>query len=225
MPAPISIVIPTLYAGPGFARCLEALMEGLPMGLIQELIVSDGGSTDETLRIADDAGAHIVSGPPSRGGQLRRGCAVAKARWIMVLHADTMLQPGWAEVVRGHVRDSREGAYFRLAFRAPGVMPRLVAGWANARAGLLSLPYGDQGLLLPRQMYEKSGGYPDHPLMEDVALVRALPRLVGLPVVAMTGAERYLKHGWVRRGARNLWTQARYFTGTDPERLAEGYRR
>ncbi|MEY8838641.1 glycosyl transferase, partial [Cribrihabitans sp. XS_ASV171] len=163
--------------------------------------------------------------PPSRGGQLRRGCALAKAPWVMVLHADTVLQPGWAEVVRGHVESRRDGAYFRLAFRAPGVMPRLVAGWANARAGLLSLPYGDQGLLVPRKMYEKSGGYPDQPLMEDVALVRALPRLVGLPVVAMTGAERYLKQGWIRRGARNLWTQARYFAGTDPERLVEGYRR
>ncbi|MFC3615662.1 glycosyltransferase [Lutimaribacter marinistellae] len=225
MPAPISIVIPTLDAGQGLGRCLEALMEGLPLGLIREVIVSDGGSTDNTLLIADEAGADVVSGPASRGGQLRRGCGAARGEWVMIVHADTILMPGWAEVVREHVESSRQGAYFRLAFRAPGLMPRLVAGWANARAGLLSLPFGDQGLLLPRVMYEKSGGYPDQPLMEDVALVRSLPRLVGLPVVAMTGADRYLRQGWMRRGARNLWTQARYFAGTDPERLAEGYRR
>ena len=191
MPAEISILIPTLDAERDLGRCLESLMEGLPAGLIRELIVSDGGSRDRTLDIADEAGAVIVTGPPSRGGQLRRGAARARGRWLLVLHADTVLEPGWSAVVADHVGGGGRAAYFRLAFRAGGVMPRWVAGWANLRAALFALPYGDQGLLLPAADYRAAGGYPDQPLMEDVALVRALGRpLAALPVRATTAADR-----------------------------------
>ena len=226
MPAEISVVIPTLNAGEELAACLEALFEGLHDGLIRELIISDAGSTDQTLAIAEEAGARVVTGAPSRGGQLRRGCAEAKGRWLLVLHADTQLAPGWAPAVSKHLAHANAGpACFRLAFRAEGAAPRLVAGWANLRTQVFGLPYGDQGLLTSREMYEAAGGYPDQPLMEDVALVRALPRIAMLPVEARTGAERYHRAGWARRGARNLWTLTRYFCGADPKDLARAYRR
>jgi len=105
-------------------------------------------------------------------------------------------------------------------------MPAWFAGWANLRSSLFGLPYGDQGLLMRRVAYDRAGGYPDQPLMEDVALVRTLHRpLAGLPVRALTSAERYRRAGWIRRGARNLWTLARYFSGADPAVLAAAYRR
>ncbi|MEY8831341.1 TIGR04283 family arsenosugar biosynthesis glycosyltransferase [Sedimentitalea sp. XS_ASV28] len=227
MPAEISIVIPTLNAQAHLPGCLAALMEGLSAGLIRELIVSDGGSTDATCRIADEAGAVLIRGPASRGGQLRRGIEKARGRWLLVLHADTRLEPGWAAVVDAHLAAGQgQSAYFRLAFCERGVMPAWVAGWANLRSRLFGLPYGDQGLLMQRAVHDRAGGYPDQPLMEDVALVRALPRpLIALPVRAFTSAERYREAGWLRRGARNLWTLARYFAGADPERLAASYRR
>lgn len=226
MPAPITIVIPTLNAGPDLPACLAALAEGLPAGLIREVIVSDGGSQDATCAIADAAGARVITGAASRGGQLRRGCAQAQGDWLLVLHADTALDPGWTRIVARHIAGSGQGAHFRLAFGVSGLRPRLVAGWANLRASLFGLPYGDQGLLLRRSAYLAAGGYPDQPLMEDVALVRALPgRTVMLPVRAVTGAQRYQRAGWFRRGARNLWTLARYFAGADPEHLARSYRR
>lgn len=225
MPAKISIVIPTLNAVSSLPRCFEALMEGLSAGLIREVIITDGGSEDATLQIAEAAGADVVRGSPSRGGQLRRGCAVARAEWLLVLHADTVLQRGWAEAVADHIEDSQQGAYFALAFRAVGFRPSWVAGWANLRSRVFGLPYGDQGLLVRRLDYDAAGGYPDQPLMEDVALVRALPWLRALPVQATTSAERYHRAGWVRRGARNLWTLFRYFAGVSPEKLAEAYRR
>lgn len=223
MAARISIVIPTLDAEGELPDCLKALFEGLGAGLIRELIISDGGSRDATLAVADEAGGRLVTGPPSRGGQLRRGCAAARGEWLLVLHADTVLEAGWAQVVADHIDGSGQGAYFRLAFRARGFAPRWVAGWANLRSRFLGLPYGDQGLLLRRSEYQRAGGYPDQPLMEDVALVRALPRLAALPVYACTGAGRYARGGWLRRGARNLWTLARYFAGADPARLARSY--
>ncbi|SLN15815.1 TIGR04283 family arsenosugar biosynthesis glycosyltransferase [Ruegeria meonggei] len=224
MPAPISIVIPTLNAEDVLPASLHALMEGLHSGLIRELIISDGGSTDLTAQIADEAGAEIVTGPASRGGQLQRGCEAAKADWLLILHADTVLQDGWSKVVSDHLPIGKP-ATFRLAFRAHGFGPTWVAGWANLRSRVFGLPYGDQGLLVPRQTYLKAGGYPDQPLMEDVALVRALPAITLLNTRAVTSADRYERVGWVRRGVRNLWTLTRYFLGADPERLARAYRR
>lgn len=226
MPAEISIVIPSLNAAEGLQKSLPALMEGLRAGLIRELIISDGGSSDATLQLGEEAGAVLVTGPASRGGQLRRGCAAAKGNWLLVLHADTVLEPGWAEAVARHLETGGgRPACFRLAFDAPGAAAAWVAGWANLRSRLFALPYGDQGLLIRQSVYAAAGGYPDQPLMEDVALVGRLKGITLLPAIACTSAARYQRSGWLRRGIRNLWTLTRYFLGTDPEKLAASYRR
>lgn len=225
MRAPISVIIPTLNAEAGLPGCLAALGEGLEAGLIRELILSDGGSTDGTLPIAHAAGAEVVTGPPSRGGQLRRGAEAAEGGWLLVLHADTRLAPGWSDTVLDFLPVGKAG-YFKLAFATRHPMGRIVAGWANLRARHLGLPYGDQGLLVRRDIYDASGGYPDSPLMEDVALARALRAdLSCLDATAITSAERYDRDGWLRRGARNLLTLIRYLAGADPETLARGYNR
>ena len=222
----LSIVVPTLNAEDDLPRCLDSLIEGLTGGLIRDLVITDGGSEDATAEMADAAGATFVTGPASRGGQLRRGVDAAQGEWLLVLHADTVLSPGWSDAVLDHIRDEGGPAYFALSFRATGLMPLLVAGWANLRARVFALPYGDQGVLMTRDAYDRAGGYPDQPLMEDVALVRALGRpLTVLPVTATTSAERYLRDGWLRRGLRNLWTLVRYLTGADPEQLSNSYRR
>ncbi len=225
MRAPISVIIPTLNAADQLPRCLEALMEGLEAGLIRELIVSDGGSGDATGAVAQAWGADVLHGEPSRGGQLQRGCAVARADWLLVLHADTALQPGWTKVVRSHLAHPERAGWFRLRFDRGGLAARVVAGWANLRSRF-GLPYGDQGLLISAALYAKVGGYPDVPLMEDVALARALKgKLSGLPADAVTSAEKYARQGWLKRGGRNLWTLLRYFAGADVAALAANYRR
>ncbi len=220
MRAPISVVIPTLNAAPSLTATLDALVEGLDAGLVTELIISDGGSSDDTLRLADAWGANIVKGPASRGGQLGRGCAAARGQWLLVLHADTVLAPGWSDTVRAHL-GTAEAGHFRLRFDQGG---RWVAAWANLRSRLFGLPYGDQGLLLPRTLYDRVGGYRDIPLMEDVSLARALRgHLRPMDAVATTSAARYRQQGWVRRGARNLWLLTRFMAGASPERLARRY--
>ncbi|MDF0599931.1 TIGR04283 family arsenosugar biosynthesis glycosyltransferase [Psychromarinibacter sp. C21-152] len=227
MRAPVSVIVPTLDAAREVPATLASLGEGLEEGVIRELILSDGGSADGTARIADAAGAILVTGPAGRGGQLARGAAEAQAEWLLFLHADTQLGPGWAPALLGHLRDHPDKAgHFRLAFRADGSAARLVARWANFRARAFGLPYGDQGLLISRRLYDAVGGYPEIPLMEDVALARALGRrLVPLPATAWTSAERYERQGWLRRGTRNLVTLTRYLLGADPERLARAYSR
>jgi len=227
MRAPISVVIPTLNAASDLPGCVAALFEGLEAGLIRELIVSDGGSTDDIAVLAAELGAQLLVGPAGRGGQLARGADKAKGSWLLFLHSDTVLADGWATAVLTHLAATPEKAgYFQLAFHAKGIAPALVARWANIRARSFNLPYGDQGLLIPRAVYLASGGYQDIPLMEDVAIARRLRgRLCGIPAVALTSAMRYQHQGWLRRGTRNLWTLARYFAGVSPEKLARDYHR
>lgn len=221
--APISVVIPTLDA----ERPLVALMADLAGGadLLREVIVSDGGSSDGTVRAAFGAGAEVVRGPQGRGGQIARGCAAASGKWVWVLHADTGLPEGWPGTALEHM--ARGGAgWARLAFRSEARAARRVAGWANWRSRWLGLPYGDQGLLLPRALLAEVGGYEDVPLMEDVRLARRLRgRLREMEMTVTTSAERYEREGWARRGARNLALLARHAAGASPEALATRYRR
>lgn len=224
MPAPISVIVPTLDAADALPPLLADLMEGVAAGLVRELVISDGGSADETCAIAEAAGAVVVRGPAGRGGQMRRGVAAARGDWCLLLHADTRLPDGWVAPVEAAMGRPHGAHVFALSFRAPGVAPRLVAGWANLRTSLFRLPYGDQGMLIATELLDAVGGYPDLPLMEDVALARALGRRIRLmPARVSTDASRYLAEGWLRRGSRNLWLLARYFAGASPEVLARRY--
>ena len=225
MRAPISVVIPTLNAQAGLPDCLMSLGEGLQAGLIRELVISDGGSQDETLKIAEAAGAVLVEGTPSRGGQLRRGAHVAQGTWFLFLHADTTLSPGWSDVVLDHLQQDTAG-YFRLRFDGGGLPGWIVAGWANIRSRLFGLPFGDQGLLVPRDLYDAVGGFRDIPLMEDVTLARVLKgKLVGLNAIAATSPERYHREGWINRSMKNAKLQMRFFLGGDPGELMKSYRK
>ena len=228
MNAPLSIVIPTLDAAERIGPCLGALSEGLMCGLIHELIIADGGSQDTVAELADSLGARLVTAPRGRGRQLAAGARAAHGDWFLFLHADTVLPPGWAEVVRSHIDNGPQRAgYFALRFDTTATMGRLVAAWANLRSALFALPYGDQGLLVSRPLYRQTGGYRPIPLMEDVALVRRIGRrrLARLGAAAVTSASRYAADGWLRRGWRNLTTLALYFLGVAPERLARRYLR
>jgi len=223
MRAKLSVVVPVLNAEGDLPRLLAGLMEGVEAGLVRELILSDGGSDDATARIAEAAGAIWCAGPPSRGGQLRRGAGAAGGAWLLFLHADTALPEGWTRAVEAQIRAGRPG-YFRLAFDGGGAAARIVAGWANLRSRLFCLPYGDQGLLISRAEYDAAGGYLDIALMEDVAMARCLGRrLCMLPLPIRTSAARYRREGWLRRGARNLALLARYLAGANPEDLRKRY--
>ncbi|WP_120501800.1 TIGR04283 family arsenosugar biosynthesis glycosyltransferase [Roseovarius sp. EL26] len=222
MRAPLSVIIPTLNAADALETSLPMLAEGLQAGIIRELIISDGGSGDATLRIADEAGALVVNGTASRGGQLRRGALAASGKWLLFLHADTILPGGWADLVQQQFQHDHP-AYFRLRFDRKGIRPSIVSAWANFRAKVLGLPYGDQALLISRADYETAGGYADIPLMEDVALVRSLQTLRAMPAAVTTSAARYERDGWLRRGVRNMSLLMRYLFGADPDDLARKY--
>lgn len=224
MRAPLSIIIPVLNAEGELPHALASLMEGVEAGLVRELVVSDGGSSDGSCALAEEAGGLVVHGAAGRGGQMARGADAAGGSWLLFLHADTVLADGWAEVVLAHIVSDQRAGYFRLRFAAEGFWPWFVAGWANVRSRLFGLPYGDQGLLISRALYDAVGGFKDIALMEDVAMARVLKgRLRGLPVEVLSSAARYRQAGWLRQGARNLWRLLRYLAGADPARLRRGY--
>ncbi|KAB2849640.1 MAG: glycosyltransferase [Hyphomicrobiaceae bacterium] len=208
----ISVVIPTLNAGEGLAATLTALVPAAVDGIVREVVIVDGGSTDVTARIAEEAGAVLVRSPPGRGTQLREGARQARCDWLLFLHADTVLQSGWEREVSALISriecGAREptAATFKFALDDIGMKPRMLEAMVGLRCLFFRFPYGDQGLLIPRRLYEGIGGFRDMPLMEDVDIVRRLGRrrLVLMRSRAVTSAARYRKDGYSLRIARNL---------------------
>lgn len=221
----LDIVIPCLNAADRLPATLATLAA---LGPAVRVIVADGGSTDDGAALARAAGAMVIEAPRGRGPQLAAGAAAGRAPWILFLHADTRLGPGWRSAVQRHVADSanRERAgYFRLRFDSPSPLARR---WERAvawRSRALGLPYGDQGLLIGRSFYEHLGGIRPLPLMEDVDLVRRIGRrrLVALGADAVTSAERYERDGWLLRSARNLTCLSLYVAGVPPRLIRRLY--
>ena len=156
MPAPISVVIPTWNAAAALPACAASLMDGQAAGLIRELIVCDGGSSDATQTIARALGATVVEGPPDRDGRIARGVAEARGDWLLILLADAELDPGWSTAVRRHVeRAPARPARFRRHDR--GLVAAGRAAWQGLRAGLSGKPLYDLGLLVPRNGFGPRG--------------------------------------------------------------------
>lgn len=207
----ISVVIPTLNAEQGLAATLTALVPAAVEGLVREVIVVDGGSTDRTLKIAETSGAEIVRAAEGRGMQLAAGAERARFPWLLFLHADTVLDVGWEREASAFIErvdiGQREpaAAVFGFALDDLGILPRLVEAGVAVRSSLLRLPYGDQGLLIPAPLYRQIGGYKPLPIMEDVDIVRRLgrSRTILLRSRAVTSATRYRRDGYMLRVLRN----------------------
>ena len=226
MPAPLSVIIPTLNAARDLPLCLESLMPGLESGLIREVVVSDGFSEDGTQSLAEAAGATFLKAAKGRGRQLIAGAEAARGEWLLFLHADTALSREWAERVSDHIAQRPDNAaVFRLKYRSDEKGARWLESRANRRARWLGLPYGDQGLLISRQKYDQIGGFPDVRLMEDVMIVQAVGKknLNFLDAEARTSAAKYERDGWRKRAWKNAWMLARFLLGASPDKLAKEY--
>ena len=236
-PLLLSIVIPTLDAGAHLDACLDALKDGhraavdCAMDVPEtEVIIADGGSADDTMTIAERRCLRTVSAPRGRGPQLAEGGRAAGGEWLLFLHADTRLAVGWMAAVAGFVNNPANrysAAAFRFALDDESPAARWIERLVAWRCRALALPYGDQGLLISRRLYEELGGYGPETLMEDVALVSAIgrDRIRFLDVPAVTSAQRYRTGGYILRPMRNISCLGLYYLGFPTPLIARLYGR
>jgi glycosyltransferase involved in cell wall biosynthesis len=173
----ISVIVPTLNAQQTLPRCFDSLIGATVQGVVRDVIVADGGSSDDTLIIADAAGARIKKAGRSRASQLEAGAAAARQDWMLFLHPETALEPGWdleaeAFITRSTLEDPHAAA-FRFAVDEFDRAARRAEAFAALRCWLFKAPRGAQGLLLPKRLYKQIGGYRDVP-REDVDIVRRI---------------------------------------------------
>lgn len=221
----LSIIIPTLNATHRLEPAVAAVRGSK---LVSEILVVDGGSTDGTQESAKSLGAKVIASQPGRGVQLSIGAEEAKSEWLMFLHADTILEPGWDDTVLAFTSaaaSSSQAGYFRFQLDDTSPWARWLEKFVARRSNVLGLPYGDQGLLLSRNLYKNVGGFLQIPLMEDVDIVRRIGRrnLVALDGTAVTSADRYKKSGYLLQMIRNGCCLSLYFLGVSPKFIAKVY--
>ena len=219
MTADIDVVVPALNAARSLAGTLDSLKGCHDLRL--SITVCDGGSHDGTAAIARQAGATVLASEPGRGRQLAAGAMAGRAPWLLFLHADTVLSAGWTAAARQFMAEAThvpKAGYFRLRFDSADPRARRLERLVAWRCRTFGLPYGDQGLLIDRELYRRTGGFRPLPLMEDVDFVRRLGRrsLAAIDAEVVTSAERYERDGWLARPMRNLGCLALYFAGLSP---------
>jgi rSAM/selenodomain-associated transferase 2 len=223
----ISIIIPALNEASGIERTIASTLASVNT----EVIVVDGGSSDDTLSLAQNMGAKAIASPAGRAHQMNLGARAATGDILLFLHADTCLPPGFDALVRAALRSDRRRAIAgAFALKIDGVSPQLrwVEWGVRWRSRVLQMPYGDQAIFLRADTFHKIDGFPALPIMEDFELVRRLRRLGKIAIVSapvVTSARRWLQRGVFSTTVINQMVILGYFLGVDQERLKQFYRR
>lgn len=198
------------------------------LGEDAELLVVDGGSTDRTVELAG-ASARVLHDAGGRGPQLNAGAEAATGRVLVFLHADTHLDPrSGAEILRALRRGAGAGCHTFGVDPPPGGLDRyrVLETAVNLRTRLFGTATGDQAIFATRDAFDRAGGFPDHPLFEDVVLVRRLRELTRfrvIPAVARTSRRRWERHGFFTTVATHLGLRLAWWLRVPPERLARWY--
>lgn len=221
----LSAIVPALDEGTGIASTLDTL--DLLRARGGEVIVVDGGSSDDTVARARPLADRVLATGRGRARQMNAGAAAATGDVLWFVHADSRVDPAAVDdLERAYARPGT--VWSRFGVRLSGQRPlfRTIAFLMNRRSCLTGIATGDQGIAVRRDAFEDAGGYPELPLMEDVALSRALRRRARpacLPVRITTASRR-----WEQRGPwRTIWLMWRlrfaYWRGADPGLLARRY--
>jgi len=221
----ISVIIPALNEAALIAQVLQALAPSRQRGV--EVIVVDGGSSDGTPALAAPLADQVLHATKGRARQMNAGARAAQGAVLWFLHADTM-PPSDADglILAALAQEGRAWGFFDVRLSGSGAMLRMVAYLMNRRSRLAGIATGDQGIFVRREVFERVGGFPEIPLMEDIALSRALKRHSRPAHVAqglVTSSRRWERRG-VWRTIFLMWRlRAAYYFGADPRKLAELY--
>jgi rSAM/selenodomain-associated transferase 2 len=223
--AKLSIIIPALDEADGIVAALQSLTPYRERGA--EVIVVDGGSRDQTAALAAPLADRVIVAPRGRAAQMNAGAAIARGGVLLFLHADTRLPPHADGLVLDGLRaPSWTWGRFDVTIEGRHLLLGMIASLMNLRSQLTGIATGDQAMFMNRAAFEAVGGFPDQPLMEDIALSRRLKRL-GRPLClaarVTTSGRRWEAHG-VTRTMLLMWRlRLAYFFGAEPTALARRY--
>ena len=213
--------------------------EATPPEMFFERVFGGGSAGIQLVAAADEissnvreafarAGGRVHLSSAPRGQRLREAAFSSSEEILLFLHSDTLLPEGWTESARRAIASGTVGGAFRLSFSGGGARMRWVAFWANARTAFTRAPYGDQAPFVRRDVYERIGGHPPWPLLEDWDFARRLRkegRIEILRNAVETSPRRYLERGVARTIWKNWKTLWRFRRGATPEELARDYRK
>jgi len=220
----LSIIIPTLDAEPSILQTIGSIEPSTNV----EIIISDGGSTDRTIELAEGTGAKIVVASKGRGAQMNAGAAMAASDWLLFLHADTLLPRDFMEEINIILTNPRTTAgAFSFSTDYSTLPMRVIEFWVNVRARVLQLPYGDQALFMKKSTYQSAGGFPDIPILEDLILIKRLQKMGKIQISkarAKTSSRRWKKLGPWRNTIQNQRILLDWKRGVPPTELTKRYR-
>jgi rSAM/selenodomain-associated transferase 2 len=222
----ISIILPVLNEAANLQRAIDSTQPSNDV----EVIVVDGGSTDDTCQVAVELGVQLITSPAGRSRQMNLGAAAATGDILLFLHGDSRLPLGFDRLIRQtmSVNQPPIAGAFRLGIEATQVSLRWVERGVNWRSQICQMPYGDQGIFLRAKVFNEIGGFPDLPIMEDFELMRRLRQRGKISIVSqpvMTSARRWLQKGILKTTLINQLMVLGYLGGVSPTRLVELYRR
>ncbi len=221
----LGVVVPTIDEAAFLPDLLDDLHTFVPP---HRVVVVDGGSIDDTPRLAADAGVRVLVTPPSRGGQLNAGAEILGTKWILFLHADSRVPRETRLALRRWLVDPPpcEAAHFHFALRESRWYGPWLRRGQRVREVLTGLAYGDQGLVISKRRFQEVGGYPELPVMEDVGIIRSLRRSGGVARIDAplpTSARRYDETGPIRAWLRNASLLALFQVRVPARHLARLY--
>jgi rSAM/selenodomain-associated transferase 2 len=224
----IAVIIPTLNESSTIARTLTRIVA---LGF-DEIVVSDGGSTDPTIPMVQACCARVpstrlITAPTGRARQLNEGVKACRSDILLFLHADTELPPHAKTVIESTLKNSQiVGGRFDVRFDRPSRWGAVISWFMNRRSRLTGIATGDQAIFVRRQVFEQMGGFPDIPLMEDIEFSRQLKRrgpTAALPDCVTTSFRRWEQNGPLRT-ILLMWTlRFLYWLGVNPARLKQFY--
>ena len=222
----LSVIVPVLNEAAQIEQVLRGLAAARSQGV--EVIVVDGGSTDDTVQLAAPYADHLLHSPKGRARQMNAGAEVAHRDVLLFLHADTLLPEAAFDLLIVELKQTQR-AWGRFDVRIAGRSPmfRLISAMMNLRSRLTGIATGDQAIFVRRADFDAVGGFPDQDLMEDIEISRRLKyhsRPLCLRGPAITSGRRWEARG-VWRTILLMWRfRLLYWLGTPANKLAERYR-